>query len=254
MRDNLTALVDQVFLPVPLDLAAVVLQPFEQGIGSFASDFNVIVDHKFILASESNWTSRSCSRFKNTKISCETGAELSGIITELMAWEYEDLEIGVSSVIGTKPVKFFKVFITFVLTIASTLSSSSVDNKNGFSASSILSDGITWTNSRRSSSCDFLHLEVEEFYSSSELARLWKYLGRARVEKNLWRIWVDFHQCFTRVTVLNFHWSAWVTVDELDWGAWIAVYDLVVGVAVLIGLKSVLLPGLVEDHGIFRAI
>ena len=81
-----------------------------------------------------------------------------------------------------------------------------------------------------------------------------KHLRRARVEKNLWRIWVDFHQCAARVTVLDFHWSAWVTVDELDWGAWIAVYDLIVGVAVLIGLKGVLLPGLVEDHGIFRAI
>ena len=110
MRDNLTALVDQVFLPVPLDLAAVVLQPFEQGIGSFASDFNVIVDHKFILASESNWTSSTRSRFKQREIGCERGGpELTGIKTELMAWEDEDLEIGVCSVVGTKPVKIFEV-------------------------------------------------------------------------------------------------------------------------------------------------
>ena len=58
MRDNLTALVDQELLPVPLDLAAVVLQPFEQGIGSFASDFNIFVDHKVILARVLNWSSR----------------------------------------------------------------------------------------------------------------------------------------------------------------------------------------------------
>ena len=79
-------------------------------------------------------------------------------------------------------------------------------------------------------------------------------MWRARVEKNLWRIWVGFHQSATRVAILDLHWSAWVAVDELDWGARVAVYDLVVGVAVLIGLKGVLLSGLVEDHGIFRAI
>lgn len=85
-------------------------------------------------------------------------------------------------------------------------------------------------------------------------ARGAKDLRRARVEKNLWRTWVGFHQCAARVTILDLRWSAWVAVDELDWGTWVAVYDLVEGVAVLIGLKGVLLSGLVEHHGIFRAI
>ena len=148
MRDNLTALVDQILLPVPLDWAAVVLQPFEQGIGSSASDFNVIAQHKVILARISSWSTRVV---KCSEIGCDTGwdsttarsHELIGIKIELMAWEDEDLEKGVSSVAGTKPVKVLEVFITFSSTSCTTHSSSSVDNKNGFSASSILSDGLT---------------------------------------------------------------------------------------------------------------
>ena len=108
-------------------------------------------------------------------------------------------------------------------------------------------------------SCPFGHLEVEEFFSSTELAscgrtRVAKELRSARVEKGLWRTWVHFHQLAARVTILDLHRTTWIAVDELDWGAWVAVYDLVEGVAVLIGLKGVLFSGLVYDHCIFGAI